>query len=225
MADAETPVATTLTLDGIPTGSVLLRTVAPRLMLDILAPPLAFYGAWKPTDNLLLGVIVGTAASLLIYAYERHQGRPGLISQVVLAFVLAAAVVGVVTDSTTAYLVQPAALGAINGLIWVGSVALGKPLAATFAREVFPVPEEIQATDDYRTVFRRVSLWFGIFFVVAAAIQLVVLVVLGVGAFVAVRVVDAVAILAMIVWSVRYVTDHLGQYLDLLLPPAAPATD
>jgi hypothetical protein len=221
MANAETTVATSLTLGDVPTGSALLRTVAPRLMLDILAPPLAFYGAWKPTDNLLLGVVVGTLASVVIYAYERHKGRPGLISQVVLAFVLAAAIVGVVTDSTTAYLIQPAALGAINGLIWLGSVAIGKPLAGTFAREVFPVPEEIQATDDYRTVFRRVSLWFGIFFVVAGAVQLVVLLALGVGAFVAVRIVDAFAILTMIVWSVRYVTDKLGQYLDLLTPADA----
>jgi hypothetical protein len=208
----------------LPTGSSLLRTVGPRLMLDILAPPLAFYGAWKPTDNLLLGVVTGTAASVLIYAYERRQGRPGLIAQVVLIFVLAAAVVGVATDSTTAYLVQPAALGVINGLIWLGSIALGKPLAATFAREVFPIPEEIQATDEYRTVFRRVSLYFGIFFVVAAVIQLAVLLILGVGAFVAVRVVDAVSILGMIVWSVRYITDKLGHLVDLI-PAPVPPTD
>jgi intracellular septation protein A len=194
-------------------------------MLDILAPPLAFYGVWKPTDNLLLGVLAGTAASVLIYAYERHKGRPGLIAQVVLVFVLAAAVVGVITDSTTAYLIQPAALGAINGLIWLGSVALGKPLAATFAREVFPVPEEIQATDEYRAVFRRVSLMFGIFFVVAAAIQLTVLLILGVGAFVATRVADAIGILAMIVWSVRYITDRLAKYADLLAPAAASGTE
>jgi intracellular septation protein A len=209
----------------VPTGSSLLKAVAPRLMLDILAPPLAFYGAWKPTDNLLFGVIAGTAASLLIYAYERHKGRPGLIAQVVLVFVLAAAIVGVVTDSTTAYLIQPAALGAINGLIWLGSVALGKPLAAAFAREVFPVPEEIQATDDYRTVFRRVSLYFGIFFVVAAAVQLAVLLALGVGAFVAVRVLDALAILAMIAWSVRHITDKLGHLADLLTPQVAATKD
>jgi len=223
MAEARVDIAALA--DGVPTGSALLRTVGPRLMLDILAPPLAFYGAWKPTDNLLLGVIVGTAVSVLIYAYERHKGRPGLISQVVLAFVLAAAIVGVVTDSTTAYLIQPAALGAINGAIWLGSVAINKPLAASFAREVFPVPEEIQATDEYRTVFRRVSLWFGIFFVVAAGVQLAVLLVLGVGAFVAVRVLDAIAILAMIVWSVRYITDKLAQYIDLLAPQAEPVTE
>jgi hypothetical protein len=197
----------------VPTGSGLLRAVGPRLMLDILAPPLAFYGAWKPTDNLLLGVIAGTAASVLIYAYERHKGRPGLIAQFVLVFVLAAAIVGVATDSTEVYLIQPAALGVINGLIWLGSVAIGKPLAATFAREIFPIPEEVQATDEYRTVFRRVSLWFGLFFAVAAAIQLVVLLLVGVGAFVAVRVVDAVSILAMIVWSVRYLTDRLAHLL------------
>ncbi|HVT22554.1 MAG TPA: hypothetical protein VHE57_14330 [Mycobacteriales bacterium] len=212
-----------LTAVEVPTGSSLLRSVGPRLMLDILAPPLAFYAAWKASDNLLVGVAVGTAASVVIYGYERRQGRPGLIAQVVLIFVLAAAIVGVVTDSATAYLVQPAALGAINGLLWLGSVAIDKPLAGTFAREVFPVPEEIQATDEYRSVFRLVSLWFGIFFVVAAAIQLAVLLIVGVGAFVAVRVVDAVCILAMIVWSVRYITGRLAEYVGLLTPAAAAA--
>ncbi|HVV75764.1 MAG TPA: hypothetical protein VHC43_06975 [Mycobacteriales bacterium] len=204
MADVESVVET------VPTGSDLLRAVGPRLMLDILAPPLAFYAAWKGSGNLLIGVGAGTAASVLIYAYERRKGRPGLIAQVVLIFVLAAAIVGIATDSATAYLVQPAVLGVVNGLLWLGSVAVGKPLAATFAREVFPVPEEIQATDDYRTVFRRVSVLFGLFFVVAAAIQLAVLLILGVGAFVAVRVLDAMSILAMIVWSVRYITNRLG---------------
>jgi hypothetical protein len=188
-------------------------------MLDILAPPLAFYAAWKATDNLLAGVAAGTCASVAIYAYERRKGRPGLIAQVVLIFVLAAAIVGVVTDSATAYLVQPAVLGAINGVIWIGSVALGKPLAAAFAREVFPVPEEIQATEDYRTVFRRVSMWFGIFFVGAAGVQLAVLLIVGVGAFVAVRVLDALCILAMIVWSVRYITNALAHLI-----PDATAT-
>lgn len=213
MADLETSALAGLAVGDLPTGSQLLRAVGPRLMLDILAPPLAFYAAWKGTHNLLIGVAAGTASSVVIYGYERTKGRPGLIAQVVLIFVLAAAIVGVVTNSTTAYLVQPAVLGVINGVLWLGSVAIDKPLAATFAREVFPVPPEIQATDDYRLVFRRVSLLFGLFFVVAAVIQLAVLLVVGVGAFVAVRVVDAVSILGMIVWSVRHITDRLAHLL------------
>lgn len=198
------------TLSSAPLGADLLRSVGPRLLLDILGPPLAFYGIWKATDNVLIGVVVGTVVSVLILVYERRQGRPGLIAQVILGFVLVQAVVGVATDSATAYLVQPALLGAINGALWLGSVALGRPLAGTFAREVFPIDDEIRASEQYRVVFGRVSLWFGIFFIVFAAIQLTVLLIVGIGAFVATRVLDAVGILVMIVVCVRYITQRLG---------------
>jgi hypothetical protein len=191
----------------------LLRAVGPRLLRDILAPPLAFYPVWKGTGNVFAGVAVATAVSLLIYAYERGKGRPGLIARVVLLFILAAAVVGIATNSATAYLVQPAVLGVINGVLWLGSVALGKPLAGTFAREIFPVSDDVAASEEYRTVFRRVSLWFGVFFVLAAVVQLVVLLIVGVGAFLATRVADALSILAMIAYSVRYISNQLGEHL------------
>ncbi len=198
-------------------ATALLRSVAPRLLRDILGPPLAFYPVWKASGNVLAGVAVATVVSLGIYAYERGRGRPGLIARVVLLFILAAAIVGIATDSATAYLIQPAVLGVINGALWLGSVALGKPLAGTFAREIFPVEDEIAESEAYRSVFRRVSVWFGIFFVVAAMIQLVVLLIFGVGAFLATRVADALSILAMIGLSVRYISNQIGA---ALAPPS-----
>lgn len=188
----------------------LLRSVGPRLLRDILGPPLAFYPVWKATGNVLAGVAVATIVSLAIYLYERGKGRPGLIARVVLLFILASAIVGIATNSATAYLIQPAVLGVINGVLWLGSVSIGKPLAGTFAREIFPVEDEVAESELYRTVFRRVSLWFGIFFVLAAAVQLVVLLIVGVGAFLATRVADALSILAMIAFSVRYISGQLG---------------
>ncbi|MGN6472757.1 MAG: hypothetical protein ACTHK4_03785 [Mycobacteriales bacterium] len=196
-------------------ATAVLKSVGPRLLRDILAPPAAFYGVWKGSGNVYAGVAVATAVSLLIYFYERGKGRPGLIARVVLLFVLASAIVGIATNSATAYLIQPAVLGAINGVLWLGSVAAGRPLAGTFAQEVFPVDEETRASDLYRDVFRRVSVLFGIFFVVAAAIQLVVLLIVGVGAFLATRVADALGILAMIGYSVRYISRQIGAQLRM----------
>lgn len=202
--------------DGVPTPWILIRSVGPRLLRDILVPPVAFYGAWKLTGNVLLGVVTGTAAALGIYAYERGKGRPGLIARVVLLFVLASAIVGIATNSATAYLIQPAVLGVINGVLWLGSVALGRPLAGTFAQEVFPVSDEVRASPEYHSVFRRVSVMFGVFFVVAAAAQLAVLLIVGVGAFLAIRVADALSILVMIGYSVRYISDRIGA--ELIVP-------
>ena len=214
-AEASGPASALAALAGSEalTPWALLRSVGPRLLRDILGPPLAFYPVWKGTGNVYAGVAVATVVSLAIYAYERGKGRPWLIARVVLLFILASAIVGIATNSATAYLIQPAVLGVINGVLWLGSVALGKPLAGTFAREIFPVSDEIAASEEYRTVFRRISVWFGIFFIVAAAIQLVVLLIVGVGAFLATRVADALSILAMIAFSVRYISGQLGTYL------------
>lgn len=199
--------------DKTSTGWPLVRSVGPRMLRDILGPPVAFYGGWKLTGNVFVGIALGTAFALLAYAYERRHGRPGMITRVVLAFVLVQAVVGLATDSATAYLVQPAVLGVLNGMFWLGSVALGRPLAGIFAREVFPVDEETRASHEYHSAFRYVSLLFGIFFVVIAAVQLAVLLVVGVGAFIATRVLDAVGILVMVVYCVRYLSQRLGDKL------------
>ncbi|HEV3226744.1 MAG TPA: VC0807 family protein [Acidimicrobiales bacterium] len=226
-ADKATPPATTdlgpvdkmsqAMLDG-DTRSVsrtLLRSAAPRLLRDILGPTLSFYAGWKATGSLLIGIALGTAFSLGAYRYERRHGRPGAIARLVLAFVVLQAIIGLATGSAKAYLIQPSILGTVNGAVWLGSVVIGKPLAAVFASEVFPVDEDTRASDEFRSVFRHVSLVFGTFFLLFAALQLLVLVAVGVDAFVVVRVVDAVGILALIVYSVRYAVERLAGRMQL----------
>jgi intracellular septation protein A len=193
----------------------LLKSAGPRLLRDILGPTLSFYAGWKITGNLVVGVALGTAFSLAAYRYERRHGRPGVIARLVLGFVVVQAIIGLVTDSAEAYLIQPSILGSINGLVWLGSVAIGKPLASAFASEVFPIDEETRASDEFRSVFRHVSLVFGSFFIVFAALQLAVLLIVGVDAFVAVRVLDAIGILILIVYSVRYTVARLGHGMEL----------
>ena len=194
---------------------LLLRSTGPRLLRDILGPTLSFYAGWKVSGNVVVGIALGTAFSLAAYRYERRRGRPGAIAQLVLAFVVLQAVIGLATGSAEAYLIQPAILGSVNGAVWLGSVVIGKPLAAVFAREVFPIDEETRASEEFHLVFRHISLVFGTFFLVFAAVQLAVLVAVGVDAFVALRVLDAVFILALIVYSVRYAVEHLGGRMQL----------
>ena len=194
---------------------MLLRSTGPRLLRDILGPTLSFYAGWKITDSLIVGIALGTVVSLAAYRYERRRGRPGAIAQLVLAFVVLQAVIGLATGSAEAYLMQPAILGAINGAVWLGSVAIGKPLAALFAAEVFPVDEETRKSEEFRSVFRHVSLVFGTFFLLFAGVQLVVLLSVGIDAFVALRVLDAVLILGLIVYAVRYAVDRLAGRMQL----------
>ena len=201
--------------DAAGMSRTLLRATGPRLLRDILGPTLSFYAGWKLTGNVVVGIALGTTFSLAAFRYERRRGRPGAIAQLVLAFVVLQAIIGLATGSATAYLVQPAILGTINGAVWLGSVAIGKPLAALFAREVFPIDDETRASREFRAVFRHVSLVFGTFFLVFAGVQLAVLLAVGVDAFVALRVVDALGILALIVYAVRYTVDHLGEGMRL----------
>lgn len=189
---------------------VVLRASGPRLLRDILGPTLSFYGGWKLSGNLIVGIALGCAFSLGAYRYERRHGRPGAIARLVLAFVVVQAVIGLATGSAEAYVVQPVLLGVINGLLWLGSVALGKPLAAVFAHEVFPFDEQTRGSREFRLVFRHVSLVFGLCFLIFAAAQLGVLLAVGIDAFVAARVIDGIGIMAVIVYSVRYAVGHLG---------------
>ena len=197
----------------------LVRSVGPRLARDVLGPTLTFYLAWKLTDSVLIGIGVGSAFSLIVYRHERRRGRPGVISRLVFAFVVVQAVVGLATGSATAYLIQPAILGAINGTVWLGSVAIGRPLAGVFAHELFLVDEHTRSSAEFRAVFRRVSLLFGVFFLVFAVIQLAALLALGVGAFVAVRVTDIACTLALAAYCLGYITRRLGH---LLMPARRP---
>jgi intracellular septation protein A len=225
-ADDATPPATTdvdpvdamkhavLNGDTRTMSRTLLRSSGPRLLRDILGPTLSFYAGWKVTGSLLIGVALGTTFSFAAYRYERHHGRPGAIARLVLAFVVLQALIGLATGSAKGYLIQPSILGLVNGAVWLGSVVVGKPLAAVFAHEVFPIDEQTRASDEFHLVFRHVSLVFGAFFLVFAAVQLVVLVTIGVDAFVAVRVLDALGILALIVYSVRYAVDRLAGRME-----------
>jgi hypothetical protein len=208
----------------------VLRASGPRLLRDILGPTLSFYGAWRLSGNLVVGVAFGSLFSLAAYRYERRHGRPGAIARLVLAFVVLQAGVGLATGSAKAYLIQPVILGGVNGLFWLGSVVINRPLAAVFAHEVFPLDAETRASHEFRAVFRHVSLVFGVCFLIFAAVQLGILLALGVDAFVAARVIDALGILTVIVYSVRYAVGHLGGMMAVpgvgaapLVPPVHPA--
>ena len=195
--------------DGRQVSNRLLRTAGPRLLRDALGPTMFFYGGWKLSDSLAVGIASGSAFALGAFWYERRHGRPGLIARLVLVFVVVQAVVGLATDSAQAYLVQPAVLGSINGLVWLGSVAIGRPLAGVFAGEVFPVDDDAKGSHEFRSVFRHVTLVFGVFFMVFAALQVSVLLAVGVDAFVAVRIIDTIGVLGLIVYAVRYAVDRL----------------
>jgi intracellular septation protein A len=187
----------------LPSSGAMLRQAGPRILRDVLGPTLCFYAGYKLV-GLVVGIVLASVFALGAYTYERRHGRPGIIALVVLGFVVLQAVVGLVADSATVYLTGPVLLEGAQAVVWLGSVAVGRPLASLFAGEIFNFPPEVRASDTFRQVFSRITLTFGGYFVAAGAIQLGVLLALGVDSFVALRVGSSLGLIALIGWAIRY---------------------
>jgi hypothetical protein len=87
----------------------------------------------------------------------------------------------------------------------VGSVALGRPLAGVFAREVYAFPRRVRDSALFRRTFSVVSLVWGSYMLVRSAIRLLVLYWSSVDLFVAVSVLTGIpCTLALMSWSFWY---------------------
>jgi intracellular septation protein A len=182
----------------------MLREAAPRLLRDALGPLLAFYLGWKLV-GLAVGVVAALTIGLLAVLAARREGRPGAIVRLVLAIVLVRATVGLIGHSTTVYFAQDVALDTALGTAMLGSLALGRPLAAVFAADVYEFSPEMRAAPAYQEVFTRITAAWGAFFLVRAAIRVVVLATSSTDAYVlAAAILDAPGLLAMMAWSISY---------------------
>jgi intracellular septation protein A len=182
----------------------MLREAGPRLLRDALGPLAAFYLGWKLV-GLAVGIVAAFSVGVLAVLAARREGRPGAIVRLVLAIVCVRAIVGLIGGSTTVYFAQDVALDTALGTAMLVSLALGKPLAALFAADVYAFSPEMQAAPAYREVFARITLAFGVFFLVRAAIRIVVLVTSSADAYVVTAaILDAPGLLAMLAWSISY---------------------
>jgi uncharacterized membrane protein len=93
--------------------------------------------------------------------------------------------IGLMSGSTRIYFMQPVVTLCMVGLLFLVSVAAGRPLITRLAADVFPLPTEVAEHEDLREHFRKLSfLWAGVYFV-NAAVTLLLLLNLPVSAFVA----------------------------------------
>jgi intracellular septation protein A len=187
-----------------PTPRAVLRVAAPRMLRDTLVPLAAFYVLWK-TVGLAAGVLAALAVGLVALYFAKREGRPGAFVRVVLAIVLFRAAVGLIGHSTTLYLAQDATIDVALGSAFLGSLALGKPLALAFAEDVYSFPEEVETTDVFEAVFTRVTLVWGVAFLVRAVARLLVLLTGSVDRYVAFAViVDVGFLVGLLAWSISY---------------------
>ena len=197
----------------------VLMTGLPGFLREGFIPLGAFYAGLK-LDGLAAGIVAAAAASVLVYLYERQAGRDALLVRLSLAFVVVQSVVALAAHSTTVYLAQPVLLTAAWGFAFLGSVALGRPLAGSLAQAWYPFPPWLRESDEFKRVYGFESIVWGAYFLARSAVRLLMLLHGSIESFLVVTFLTGTpAMLLLLAWSIRYALRGLAH----VEPPGAPA--
>lgn len=176
---------------------IVLRRCGPHVIEATIIPAILFYVC-------LVGLGLGAAyTAALAWTYgalcvRRYRGLaiPGILVLGVAAITVRT-LVAVVSGSAFLYFFQPALGTAAMGLVFLGSIALGRPLIGRVACEFWPIPPAAMDRPGVRRLFRNLTLvWAGVNLASAAA-TLSLLWWLPLVTFVAVRQVSALGITAV----------------------------
>jgi Protein of unknown function (DUF3159) len=188
-------------------GSIFLGGLPGALREGVL-PVAAFYGGLK-LSGLAAGMAAAAAASVVVYALERRAGRDGLLVRLSLAFVAVQTVIGVISDSATAYLALPVLSTAVWGLAFLGSAVVRRPLAGALACAWYPFPKEFRQTDSFKRVYGVESIVWGVYLLSRSVLRLVVLLYAGVGGYLLVVLTGTPLTIALVMWSIWYAIRRL----------------
>lgn len=218
-------------LPPVSTRDLLLGS-GPRMARDAFGPMLAFYVGWR-SFGLVAGIALSTAVSVAALWSERQSGRTGMMARMSLAILLVQATVGLVTGSEQLYLAQPVLVSGVYGLAFLVSAAVGRPLTAAFAQDMYPFPDVVRQSATYRRAFTHITLAWGAYLLGRTLLRLGTLFDATVEAFMVVNLVTGAPLTAALLgWSVWYAvryfrrSDEWGEairYLDSLT--AEPAAD
>jgi Protein of unknown function (DUF3159) len=208
------PLAERLNALPDPTWRLLLRRGLPQFAVEGFVPVLVFYGLWR-SAGLGVAVVASTVLSLAIAAWQVRHGRQGGLAVVSAVFVVVQALVALAANSATIYLAQPVVLSAVWGFVYLGSVAVGRPLIGVFASAWYPFPAWFQASGPYRREFGLQSLVWAAYCLGRAALRLYLLLHSGVGGFVVSSVVTGTPVLALLIfWGLWHARRTFGR-LDM----------
>jgi len=185
-----------------------LRTVlvdnGPRFLRDAVGPVLVFYVGWK-TLGLVAGIAGATAVTTASFIWERRHGRTGLGASIGFTIALVQAVTGLLSGSARWYFAPGVIANTLGGVIFLGSVLIGRPLAGVFATESYPFPPEVKASPPFQRVFGRISLVWAAYLLGRGVLRLVMLVYTSVEAFLVVSVLSGIPLsAALMTWSFWY---------------------
>jgi hypothetical protein len=182
----------------------LLLGAGPRFARDAIGPVLAFYIAWK-VAGLPAGVGAATLVAFISFWWQRRHGGAGALPAIGLGVALVQASVGLASGSPSAFFAPGVVANGLYGGVFLGSVAIGRPLAGVFAREMYAFPTAVRESALYRRTFSVVSLVWGGYMLLRCALRLLVLLRSSVDAFVVVSVLTGIpCIVALMSWSLWY---------------------
>ena len=190
---------------GVPIepGAIIRRTVR-RLVRDGFGPLATFFAGWK-LIGLTAGIVLALVFGVSVFLHERRQGRPAALVRVALVIVCLRAVVGFSSGSASVYLAQEIGIDLLLAGTVLGSLAAGRPLTAWIAADVYPFTPEMRDSDTFRHVMRTITLVWGAYFLIRAAVRLVALLTLSTDSYVLVIALsDAPFLIALLAWSVYY---------------------
>lgn len=180
----------------LPALGAIARRALPNLLEATIVPAVLFY---------VVLVHVGAGAAMvatLVWSggitLSRVLRRERVPSLLVLSLVGLAlrTLVGVATGSTVLYFLQPVLNAAVMGVVFLGSLVIGRPLVASLARDFCPLSPEVAGRAGVARLFRRLTLlWAGVHLATAGA-TLALLVSMPVTTFVAVKTAVCLAITA-----------------------------
>jgi uncharacterized membrane protein len=151
--------------------TTLLRENGPRLLISGFGPLLSFYAGYR-VQGLVLGIILATLAGMGLYAYEHAHGRPGFIARFVLVIIVIEAAIGLISRSTIVYFFQPVVVDSAIAVLFLGSVFARRPIIGEFARESYPFPPEVRESATFKTIYGRITLVWGTYYVLRALARL-----------------------------------------------------
>jgi intracellular septation protein A len=122
-----------------------------------------------------------------------------------LGIALIQAVVGPASQRAIGHFAPPVVANALYGLAFLVSVAVGRPLAGVFAREIYPTSDERRRLPGVQRAFARISIAWGVYLLARSALRLVVLLNFSIDVYVAVNVATAAPVtVALMGWSFWY---------------------
>jgi uncharacterized membrane protein len=164
-----------------------LRTVAKqggRQLLENTVAPLAVFYIALVTLGHTWAFVSALALCYLTLGVRLVRRKP-IPAMLLVGVVLmtARAVIGLATGSVFLYFLQPSLGNFAIGALFLGTVAIGRPLVARLAGEFCGFPDEMVRHHRLRTFFRQVSLIWAVVFCVNGAVAIWMLVSVPIGQY------------------------------------------